>query len=156
MDVVFWVVWQVVVEHVADIGDVQAARSDVGGDKDGERAVVERAEHLQALVLRHIAAHRFGVKPVRLQAALQHFGGALHVHEDDGALGHVLAQQADQEAGLLFHGWVVDDLTDTVRGDLLRLDTHQLRVVHVLVGQFQHALRERGGEQHGQARLGRR
>ena len=66
VDVVFRVVRQVLVEHVADIGDVQAARSDVRGDENGQRAIVERTEHLQTLVLRYVTAHRFGVEAVRL------------------------------------------------------------------------------------------
>ena len=41
-----------------------------------------------------------------------------------------------------------------VGGHLVRLDAHQLRVVHVLVGQLQHAMRQRGREQHGLALLG--
>src|SRR5947207_7460024 len=49
---------QVEVEHVADVRDVQAARGHIGGDQDGELAVVEIAQEAQALVLRHVPGER--------------------------------------------------------------------------------------------------
>ena len=59
-----------------------------------------------------------------------------------------LAQQADQQRHLLLHGREVDQLAHLVDGHLVRLDAHQLRIVHVLVGELEHAMGQRGGEQH--------
>ena len=57
--------------------------------------------------------------------------------------------------GLLLHRRVVDDLAHALRGDALGLDADQLRVVHVLVGELEHAVRQRRREQHVEAVLGR-
>ena len=65
-----------------------------------------------------------------------------------------LAQQADEQRHLFFHRGEVDELAHLVGGDPVRLDAHQLRIVHVLVGELEHALRQRGREQHRLALLG--
>ena len=55
MHVIFGIEWQVVVEHVAYVGNVQAARGDVGRDEYAEVAGDETGEEFLALFLRHIA-----------------------------------------------------------------------------------------------------
>src|SRR6478735_11027571 len=55
MHVVGAVLRQVVVEHMAHIGDVQAARGHVGGDQHRQLAAVEFLHVTQALALRHVA-----------------------------------------------------------------------------------------------------
>ena len=65
MHVVFRVLRQVIVEDVADVRDVQAARGDVRADQDGWLAAVEVADHPQGLGLRHIARQGLGVEAVR-------------------------------------------------------------------------------------------
>ena len=57
---------------------------------------------------------------------------------------------------LLLHRRVVDHLAHALGGDALGLDANQLRVVHVLVGELEHAVRERRREQQVEAVLGRR
>ena len=49
---------------------------------------------------------------------------------------------------LLGVGGEIDALLDPVGGDLLGLDPHQLRIVHVFVGQLHDPMAESGGEQH--------
>jgi hypothetical protein len=66
-----------------------------------------------------------------------------------------LAQQADEQRHLLLHRGEVDDLAHAVDRDLVRLDAHQLRIVHVLVGELEHPLRERRRKQHRLAPLRR-
>ena len=46
---------QVEVEDMADIGEVQASRGDVGGDQHGELAIMELLQNAHALFLRNIA-----------------------------------------------------------------------------------------------------
>jgi hypothetical protein len=60
----------------------------------------------------------------------------------------VLAEQADQQRELLFHRREIDELPHTVDRHLVRLDTHELRIVHVLVSQLEHAMRQGRREQH--------
>src|SRR5213076_2826844 len=142
------------VEHVADVRDVQAARGHIGGDQDCEFSVVEVAQEAQALVLRHVPGERLGTEPVGLERALEPLGHALGVHEHHGAHRLALVQQPDEQRHLLLHGGVVHELAHLINGHLVRLDAHCFRVVHVLVGELEHAVRERGREQHGLAPLG--
>ena len=100
-------------------------------------------EKTQALVLRHVARNRLSVNVVSLQHLFETLGLPFGVHEHHGALGVVLAQQAHQQRNLFFHGRVINRLAHQISGDFLRLDAHQFRVVHVLVRQLQHALRQR-------------
>ena len=65
MHVVRGILRQVEVEHVADVGDVQAARGHVGGDQHGQLAGVEFAHEAQALLLRHVARQRLRLETVR-------------------------------------------------------------------------------------------
>ena len=147
---------QVEIEHVADIGNVQAARGDVGGDQHRELALVELAQEAQPLGLRHVARDRLGVEAVGTQRSLEALGHALGVDEHHGAVRLAFAQQVHQQRNLLRHGREVDRLAHAVDRHLVGLDAHQLRVVHVLVGELEHALRERRREQHRLALVGRR
>jgi hypothetical protein len=45
-------------DHEVNVGDVQAARCDVGRDQHVERAVAEAVERLLALRLRDVAVQR--------------------------------------------------------------------------------------------------
>ena len=61
VDIVFGVDRHVVVEDVADVGDVEAARRDVGGDQELQLAVAETGEQLpcaRAGPCRHAARRR--------------------------------------------------------------------------------------------------
>ena len=51
---------------------------------------------------------------------------------------------------------MVQHLRDLVDGALVRLDAHELRIVHVLVGELGDAVRQRRREQHVQALIRRR
>ena len=93
------------------------------------------------------------LKPLAMQVRLELLGHALGVHEHHRAARVVLAQQADEQRNLFFHRREIDHLPHFVGGDAIRLDAHQLGIVHVLVGELEHALRQRGREQHGLALL---
>src|SRR5690606_34992900 len=57
---------------------------------------------------------------------------------------------------LLVVGWEVDDLTNAVDGELVGLDADQLRVVHVLVSELEHAIRQRRRKEQIQSLRSRR
>ena len=141
---------------MADIGNVQTARGDIGGDQHREFAFVKLAQESQPLGLRHIARDGLGAEAIDAQHGFEPLGRALGVDEHHGAMGFELAQQRDQQRHLLRHRGEIYRLAHAIDGHFVRLDAHQLGVVHVLVGEFQHALRERGREQHRLAVLGRR
>ena len=90
MHVVGVVLRQVVVEHVADVGNVQAARCHVGGDHHRQLAAVEFLQVAQALVLRHVARDGLGIDVVGAQHFFQAVSLAARVHEHHGALGLVV------------------------------------------------------------------
>ena len=62
-------VGQIVVDHVADALNVDAARRDVGRDQCAQLAGAERAEHALALVLRLVTADRLSRKAGVMQAS---------------------------------------------------------------------------------------
>ena len=55
MHVIFGILRQIVVEYMADIGNMQATRRNVCTDQHRQCAVVKITEHAQALALGHIA-----------------------------------------------------------------------------------------------------
>ena len=89
------------------------------------------------------------MEAVGFECALESLGHALRVHEDHGAASFGLAQQANQQGNLFLHGRVVHELAHAIDRHFVGLDAHQLRVVHVLVGELEDPVGERGGEQHG-------
>ena len=62
-----------------------------------------------------------------------------------------IAQQREEQRQLLLHRGEVDRLRDAIDRHLVRLDSNELGIVHVLVGELEHSMRERGREQHVQA-----
>ena len=110
MHVVFGIVRQVEIEHVAHVGNVQAARGDVGGDQHGDVAVVEIAHHLQALGLRHVAGQGLGHEAVGGQGALEHLGDAPGIDEHHGAARVDAPQQPHEQRDLLLGRGEVEHL----------------------------------------------
>ncbi len=135
---------QIEIEDVADVGNVQSARSHVGRDQHCQLAVVELPQEAQSLGLWHIAGQRLGVKAVRVQHLLEPLGHPARIDEYQRAMRLGVAQQSDQQWNLFFHRREIDDLSDAVDRDFVGLDTHQLRVIHMLVGELEYAVRERG------------
>ena len=82
--VVLGVERHVEVEDRRQVGDVEAARRDVGGDQQVDLAALERVQRLQALVLRLVAMQRGGLQAVALEGARQPGGAELGVDEHQG------------------------------------------------------------------------
>ncbi len=64
MDVISSVLWQVEVEDMAHVRNVQPTRSDIGSDQYREVPVVEVAQKAQPLVLRYVAGQGLCVEAV--------------------------------------------------------------------------------------------
>ena len=77
------------------------------------------------------------------------------MNTSDRAAVHV-PHQVHQQRNLLLHRRVIQHLRHLVGGAPVRLDAHELRVVHVLVGELGDAVRQRRRKQHAQALVGRR
>ena len=120
--VVFGILRQVVVDDVLHVGNVQAARCDVGTNQHGQRAGLEVHEHAQAFLLRNVARDRLRVNAVRLEIVLHAFGLALHVDEDHDAPFSHLANEPDEQRHLVFVGREENGLAYAVRSNLVGLD----------------------------------
>ena len=102
MHVVVGVMRDVEIEDVADVGNVEAAGGDVGGDQQLGFAVAERVERGGARRLIQVAVQRDGVEAVTDQRAVKLRDLALAVAEDDGVLEVVGgADQAAQRVALV-------------------------------------------------------
>jgi len=84
------------------------------------------------------------MQTVCAQRALEALRDALGVDENHRAARFKLAQQPDQQRELFLHRGVVHDLPDPVGGHFVRFDAHELRVVHVLVGELQYPMGQSG------------
>src|SRR5580704_7565591 len=87
---------------VADVGNIEAARGDVGGDQQRNFVLAELLERRGARRLVHVAVQRLHRKAVAQQRAMQRGDVAFAVAEDDAVL-HAFggADQAAQRVALL-------------------------------------------------------
>ncbi|CRI65186.1 Thioredoxin 1 (TRX1) (TRX) (modular protein) [Thiocapsa sp. KS1] len=129
------------------VRDVQPARGHVGADQHGELAVGEVLQQLQAFLLGHVPGEHRSVDAVALEETPDAIGLAFGVDEDHDARIVPAADQAEQQGDLLLVGGHVAALAYAIGRDGLGLDLHELRVVHVLVGQLGDAIRECRREQ---------
>ena len=106
-------VGEVVVHHVGEVRDVDAARRDVGGHQVPQLAAPGPREHGLALVLGQVTVQPVGVVAGGLQLLGDLFGGDLGVAEDDRALGVLHLEDAHQLAGL---GAAGDDVHEVLEG----------------------------------------
>ena len=81
---------------VAHVGNIEAARCDVGGDQERDLALAELLERRRARRLVHVAMQRQHRKAVPKQRAMQRRHIALAIAEDDGVL--QAFRRADQAA----------------------------------------------------------
>ncbi len=156
MHVVLGIEGQVVVVDVLDPGDMQAARGDIGGHEDFELAGLEAAQQAFALFLRHIARQHADAVAGLFQRPRHAFDEHLGIDEHHGARALAARQQAQQQRQFFLVGGEIHRLAYPRGGDRLGFDNELFRLVHVLVGQFQHAVRQRRREQQGLARGARR
>ncbi len=154
--VVLGILRQVVVEHVGDVRNVQPARGDVGGHQVVELAILETLQKLLPLELRHVARNRADPAAVALHPLGDALGGGAGVDENDRALGLMLVDQIQEQRHFFFLRREIHHLAHLVGGHVVAFGDDLLRVMHVLVGQLQHAQRQRGGEQQHLALLARR
>src|SRR5215475_5889180 len=84
MDIVLGVDRHVVIEDVAHVGDIEAARRHVARGKESDLAVAEGIESRRALVLVHVPVQRADIEAVALQRAVKSADILLAIAEDDG------------------------------------------------------------------------
>ena len=154
VDVGLGVVRDVVVDHVADALDVEAAGGDVGGDQDVDLAVAQGLDRALTLLLRDVAVDGGSLEAAGAQLVGEVLGGHLGPDEGDDALELFDLEDAGQRVELVrAHDLQVALAGVGARGGL-GLDLHLGRVVQVLLGQPADLARHRGGEQRNLAARG--
>src|SRR3984893_9437241 len=91
---------QVVVYHMTDAVDIDAARGDVGGDQRPHLALAKRRQHALALALRFVAVDRLGGDAGAHQALHHLVGAGFGPGEDQRAGDGVPGRQVDQDRRL--------------------------------------------------------
>ena len=147
VDVGLRVVRDVVVEHVRDALDVQAAGGDVGGHEDVQAAVAQLVHGALALLLGDVAVDGGGGEPAGAQLFSQFLGLILGAHEHDHRLelGHL--EDAGDRVELVAVRREQVALRDVGVGARLRLDGDLFRVVQVVAGDAADRVRHRRREQ---------
>ncbi len=149
-------VGEVVVHDEVEGLDVEAAGGHVGGDEDADPVLLETLDDLEALGLGQVSHDELAVHAVDLEPPRDLLDHELLVAEDEGALGILAGEDAEEEAELLVVADVVELLGHEVDRDVLGLDRDLLRPVHVLPGEILDAQAQGRGEEEGLAVAGRR
>src|SRR5690606_13134962 len=101
VNIAFGLVGQVIVDHVADAGNVDASRGDVGGDEDAHVALAKAVERFLARALGLVAMDHRRLEPVLLEVASHPIGPALGACEYDDRVHGAVGQNVGEYAALL-------------------------------------------------------
>ena len=147
VDVVLGIIRQFVVDHVGDVGHVDAARRDIGRHQDAYFARRKALERRLAGVLALVAVDGSGLVTVDLEVLGHPIGAMLGAREDDDAFEGRVGKQCVEFVALLLgtrkdHALV--DRRDRGRRRL-RFDPH--RVVQQTLGEFGDLFGHGGREQ---------
>ena len=147
MDVVGGLLGNIEVDDVAHIGNVDAAREDVGCHENLDAAVTECREGALALALAAIAVDGLARKAAARKATHAGVGAALGAHEHDHALRALFLEDLGQKTVLLVHRDGHHVLVDGIGSGSDRGDLHASGLMDQ-IGNGAHALLvERGREQ---------
>ena len=94
------VLGRVEVDHVRDLGDVDAAGGDVGRDQHGHLAALEAGEGLLALRLRLVAVHGDGLDVAGAELLDEPVGAALGADEDERPAAVAGVELVDEQVDL--------------------------------------------------------
>ena len=146
------VVGYVVVDHMADAGNVDAARRHVGGNHDVERTVAQLFNHPLAHLLVHVAVQRGNRVATRLQPSGQLVGSGLGTHEHQRGIQIFLhVQDTRQRIELVGAADSPVALANGLDRARRRLDAHLEGFVHVGARHATDRLAHRCREQRGLA-----
>ena len=154
VDVGLRVLGHVVVDDEVEGLDVEAAGRDVGGHEHVDLAGLEVLDDFRPLGLGQVAHDVLAVPAVDLETARELLGHELLVAEDEGALGLLALEEAEEEGELFVAAHVVELLGHEVDGDVLGLDADLDGIDHVFPGEVLDPEAEGGGEEEGLAVLG--
>ena len=134
---------QVKIDDVSDIGNMETARCHVCCYENGYFTIMETPHQRLPLFLRHTPRNGCRVKTVGVECAFDKISRRSRIceHHDPPTL--ELSQQAGQQRKFLFVCRVVNGLVNIIRRHSISFHFEQFRFIHVLVGKFQHPLRQR-------------
>src|SRR6202044_2436142 len=104
VDVILRVMGRVIIDHVTDIGDVEASGGYVGAHEQLDFAIAEGVERRHAHPLIEIAMQRANRETVFLQRAIHDLDVTLAIAEDDRVLEVVRAADDAPQGGALLFG----------------------------------------------------
>ena len=156
VDVVLGLVGEVEVDDVLKTLHVDAAACDVGRDHDLDLAVAERVEHLEALVLVHVAGEHLDGDPAHAERIIDVLGRGLAVAEDDRPCLRVERNVVEEDGELVLRLDYVDDLLHRVGRVRLGLDLGLVGRFHPVHRETHHRVVQRRGVEHRRALLLRR
>ena len=146
MHVVFVGIRNIVVDHMRDFRDVEAAGSDVGRHEDIDLILLEAGKRALAMILRFIAVDRRGFKSSLLERLGELLHAMLGAAEDDDLVEFGLDQKIVQDVELRFGTDAHDILIYRLRG-VARFDRHRNRLAQKFTDQFLDLTRERRREE---------
>ena len=112
--------WKVVVHHMCDAVDIDAAGGDVGRDQDGDPTRTERTHDVDAFVLRLVGVDRIGAEFVGSQVSHEAVGSVLRLGEDESAFHRIPFQQGAKRLRFVIPLHHEDALVDLVDGRRFR------------------------------------
>ena len=147
MDVVLRLVRHVKIQHVGDLGNVDAASEHVGRDENAHLAVHELRKRPRTLVLRAVAVNRGAADARPAQNPAHLVRAVLSLHEHDHAVGSLSLEQLGEQALLGLGGHAEHILPHRLGGGPLRRDLHTHGVSHQRTRLREHVFGERRREQ---------
>ena len=156
MDVVLGLVGEVEVDDILKPLHVDAAACDIGRDHDLNLAVAERVEHLEALVLVHVAGEHLDGDTAHAERVVDVLGRRLAVAEDDRPRLRVERDVVEENGELVLRLDDVDDLLHRVGRVGLGLDLGLVGRFHPVHREAHHGVVQRRGVEHRRALLLRR
>ena len=135
VDVALGDIGQLIVDDVAHAGNVDAARGNVGGDKDAGAPVSEPREGALAGVLALVAVYGLGREARFFELLGEAACAPLRAHEDDHAAHAGVLEEVGQEGTLVCRVDEEDALFDLLDGDGSRGDLDADGIAQNLPGQ---------------------
>ena len=143
-----------VVHHKRQLGNVQAARGNIGGNQHAQFARFELVEHVQPRLLRFVAVDGVGRQPAAHQIARYLVGRLFGFAEHDDLVHVQIHNQPFQQLAFAVAVDGDDVFFHVGVGGVLRGNFHNLRCVHKVLRQLANGGGEGGGKQQRLARLG--
>src|SRR5687768_4319772 len=150
VDVGIGVLGDVVGDHVRQVGDIEPAAGDVGGDEELDLAGPEGGQGAVALALRQPAMQRRDVLAAPLQGGGQAIDSDLGVAEDEEPVEPELVGQLEERRHLVLLGHEVHELADRLDRPEVGPHGHVRGVaLHEAVADAQDGVRHGGAEERG-------